>query len=84
MGPKRATPAFDEIAHRRAFGDRVRHLRRDRGWTQEQLAEAAGMDRSFLADVERGVRNPTLDTIHRLALGLGISPAEFFPPDDVG
>jgi transcriptional regulator with XRE-family HTH domain len=70
--------AFDATAHRRAFGDRVRSLRRAKDWTQEQLAEAAAMDRSYLADIEAGHRNPTLDVIHRLASGLEVAATELF------
>ena len=55
------------------FGARVRELRHDQGLSQEALAERAGLDRTYVSGVERGVRNPTLSTIERLALALGIS-----------
>jgi transcriptional regulator with XRE-family HTH domain len=70
---------YETTAHRRAFGDQVRALRREREWTQEQLAEAAAMDRSYLAGVETGSRNATLDIIDRLARALGVRIAELFP-----
>ena len=47
--------------------------------TQEALAAAAGMDRSFLAEIEGGRTNPSLDTIHRLADALDVQPADLFP-----
>lgn len=79
MNAKRATPSSETAtARRRAFGDRLRALRAERGWTQERLAEATGMDRSFLADVERGARFPGLDTCWRIADGLGITLGELF------
>lgn len=79
MNAKRATGDTDlEVERRRLFGDRLRELRKERGWTQERLAEAAGMDRSFIADVERGARFPGLDTCWRLADGLGIGLGELF------
>jgi len=39
------------------LGDRIRKLRKKHGWTQVEFAERVGLDRSFLADVERGKRN---------------------------
>ena len=70
--------AIDKTAERRRFGDRVRTLRIEAGLTQEQLSERSTVERSYLADIEAGGRNPTLDVIVRLATGLGLSPREFF------
>jgi transcriptional regulator with XRE-family HTH domain len=79
MTAKRGTPRGDaDTGRRRVFGDRLRDLRHQRGWTQERLAEATGLDRSFLADVERGARFPGLDTCWRIADGLGITLGELF------
>jgi len=60
------------------FGLRVRDLRRQRGWTQVEFAEKLGMDRSYLADVERGKRNISLLNIDLLSKGFGLSLARFF------
>ena len=72
--------SFDgpETAHRRAFGDAVRRNRRERGWTQEELAERADIHRSYLAALESGARNPTLDVIVRVANALHLPVAELF------
>lgn len=64
--------------HRAAFGARVRRLRVDRGLSQEQLAEAAGLHRTYIGSVERGERNISLDQIYRIAAGLGVSPIQLF------
>jgi transcriptional regulator with XRE-family HTH domain len=64
--------------HRRAFGDRVRELRLLRGWTQEQLAEAAGLHRTYVTAVERGQRNVSLDAIASIARGLGVAVEQLF------
>ncbi|WP_308799544.1 helix-turn-helix domain-containing protein [Agromyces silvae] len=64
--------------HRAAFGARVRELRTARGWSQEEFAHRADLDRTYVSGVERGVRNPTLDVINHLAKALGVDVMEFF------
>ena len=49
------------------FGQRVRKLRDERGFSQEKLAAKADIDRAFLSGIERGVENPTLFTIQAIA-----------------
>lgn len=63
---------------RRVFGDRIRALRQDRGWSQERLAERAGVHRTYLSSLERGERNVSLDNIYAIAEALGVPPAELF------
>lgn len=71
-------------SHRLAFGDRLRDLRRERGWkSQEEFAHHVGMDRTYISGMERGRRNPTLDIIVRLARALEISPAALLDWADV-
>lgn len=66
-----------ESAHRIAFGEHLRDLRRERGWTsQEAFAHHVGIDRTYISGLERGRRNPTLDLIVKLAHGLDVSPSE--------
>lgn len=60
----------------RAFGDRVRELRKAKGLSQEELGERAELHRNFVGMLERGERNPTLVTLFRLADGLGVPPGE--------
>jgi transcriptional regulator with XRE-family HTH domain len=50
-----------------ALGRRVRDLRHERGWSQERLAEEADLDRSYVAGIEVGARNPSLKALERLA-----------------
>lgn len=75
--PTRRRP-YEETAHRRAFGDRVKRLRRERGWTQEDMAERTDLHRSYLAAIEAGGRNPTLDVIVKIANGLHVPVATLF------
>ena len=55
------------------FGRRLRKLRKQRGWTQVVMAEKLGLDRSYLADAERGKRNVALVNLEVIALGLGMT-----------
>ena len=58
------------------FGDRVRELRKDCGWSQEELAQASGLDRSYMGSVERGERNIALRNLEAIALAFEISLSE--------
>lgn len=58
------------------LGVNVRHHRKQKGMTQEQLALEAGMERSYVSDLERGTRNPSVQALGRLAEALGIEPHE--------
>ena len=60
------------------LGQRVRDLRLQRGWSQEELGAQCGIDRTYVSGVERGVRNPTLTVIAALATGLKVSIEELF------
>jgi transcriptional regulator with XRE-family HTH domain len=63
---------------RERFGDAVRVRREALGLTQEDLADKAGIHRTYLSDVERGTRNISLLNIERLAQGLNESMTELF------
>ena len=58
------------------FGDRVRELRKDCGWSQEELAQASALDRSYMGSVERGERNIALRNLEAIALAFEISLSE--------
>ena len=60
------------------LGVRISRLRRLKGWTQAEMAEKVGIDRSFLADVERGKRNISILNLANIAEGLGLSLARLF------
>ena len=62
----------------RALGWRVRQLRESKGWTQETLAGRAGLDRSYVAGIEAGLRNPSTKALAKLARPLGVSLSELF------
>ncbi len=54
------------------FGDRVRDHRHRMGLSQESLASNASINRTYIASLEAGRRNPSLDMMARLALALGV------------
>jgi transcriptional regulator with XRE-family HTH domain len=62
-----------------AFGKRVRAAREARGWSQEDLAYEAGLDRTYVGGIERGERNIALLSLNKLARALGEGFGNFFP-----
>ena len=60
------------------FGNRVRELRRERGWSQVYLAEHTGLSKTFICNLETGQKEPCLGTIQVLADGFGISLGDLF------
>lgn len=59
---------------RRVVGQNVKRLRQARGLSQEELAFASELHRTYVSGVERGVRNPTVLIVSRLAAALGAPP----------
>ena len=58
------------------LGRNIRACREARGLTQEQLALDAGMKRSYVSELERGLRNPTVRAVGRLAKAMSVEPCE--------
>ena len=58
------------------LGDNVRRERLRKGLSQEQLGFEADMKRSYVSDLERGVRNPSVKALGRLAKALGVDAAD--------
>ena len=57
---------------------RMKELRRASGITQERFALMVGLNRSYLADIEKGNRNFGIDTLDKIVDGFGLTYAEFF------
>jgi len=60
------------------FGATLRELRNERGLSQWDVADAAGLDRNYVGMIERGERNPAVVNVVKIAKALGVSPAELF------
>jgi transcriptional regulator with XRE-family HTH domain len=52
----------------------LRRLRTERGWSQEEYADRAGIHRTYVSDLERGARNPTITVIGKLAAPFDLTP----------
>lgn len=63
------------------LGRNVRHYRQLRGMTQEQVGLSIDMERSYVSDLERGKRNPSVRAVGRLAEALGVEPFELLRGD---
>lgn len=58
------------------FGEVIGQLRRNRGISQEDLAERAGVHRTYISQLERGLKSPTLVVLMKLATALGMKASE--------
>lgn len=58
---------------RRRLGLKLQELRKAKGWSQEEFADRANLHRTYVSAVERGVRNPTITVIEKLATALGVT-----------
>ena len=61
---------------RQRLGKNLRRLRDAKGWSQEAFAHEAGIHRTYVSDIERGARNPTIVILEKLAKPLGVPPAD--------
>lgn len=60
------------------LGIRIRGLREQNAMTQKDLSFEADLDRSYIADIERGERNVSIENIEKIAHALGVSLTELF------
>jgi len=67
-----------KIDVKKQFGAAIRLYRDKLGISQEELAARAGLHRTYISDVERGARNVSLESIHRLAEALEVSLSTLF------
>lgn len=58
---------------RTRLGRNLRRLRDEKGLSQEAFAHEAGIHRTYISDIERGARNPTITVIEKIAVALGVT-----------
>lgn len=66
---------------RKLVGRNAARIRKEKGMTQEQLAERSGLSQQYLSGLERGRRNPTIVTLYEIAQALEVSHTELVAPD---
>ena len=79
MAPRRDSGPF-----RRALGEAIRARRLELDLSQEELAYQADLDRTYLSGLEGGARNPTLETLLRVAKALGLKASEMMGEAETG
>jgi transcriptional regulator with XRE-family HTH domain len=67
---------------RQRLGRNVRRLREQKGWSQEKFAFEADIHRTYVSDIERGARNPTIIIVEKLAMSLNVKASELLEEKD--
>lgn len=66
------------MTSREQLGMRIKFLRTQKKWSQEDLSLESNVNKNYICDLENGRRNPSLDILERISLALGISLQELF------
>lgn len=61
---------------------KLKRLRMERKWSQNELSRRSGVSQSFINDLEAGTKQPTVKTLSKLAKALGVSISELLDEDD--
>jgi transcriptional regulator with XRE-family HTH domain len=69
----------EQSAALRAFGDRVRAVRIEKGMSQADVAHAAGLHPTYVSGIESGRRNASVLSLYAIAVALGVAPSELLP-----
>lgn len=65
---------------RKLVGDNTARIRKEKGLTQEALAEKSGLSQQYISGLENGLRNPTIVTLYELATALGVGHLDLVTP----
>jgi len=68
---------------RELVGLNIRRLRKEKGWSQEDLAFETGLHRTYISGVERGIRNPTVLILDKIARKLEVEAAELLDRENI-
>jgi transcriptional regulator with XRE-family HTH domain len=61
---------------RQRLASNLRRLRSEQGWSQEDYADRAGIHRTYVSDIERAARNPTITVVEKLAVPFNVAASE--------
>ncbi|MFH0902292.1 MAG: helix-turn-helix transcriptional regulator [Pseudomonadota bacterium] len=76
VGERRNHLPMEKSNLAKRLGSRLQKMRNERGLTQEQVAESAGLVPNYVSEIERGAKLPTLDTLASVADALGVTLSE--------
>ncbi len=76
MASRKARPFIALMDIRQRLGKNVAGFRRERALTQEEVAHRAAVNQTYLSDIERGKRNPSLLVLDRIARALALDPVD--------
>lgn len=65
---------------RKLVGENTARIRKEKGFTQEALAERSGLSQQYISGLENGSRNPTIVTLFELSSALGVSHLNLLTP----
>lgn len=63
---------------RKVIGNRIKNLRNERGWSQEEFAHKANLSQSYFGALERGEKSASIETLEKIAVAFGITFEELF------
>lgn len=69
---------MDDVTVKKMLGAEIRRRRNAAGLSQQEFAQSVGMNRTRIREIERGVGNPQLNTLLRIASGLGTTLPDIF------
>jgi transcriptional regulator with XRE-family HTH domain len=64
------------------FGRNVKEFREQKNWSQDDLSDVSGLHRTYLSGIERGMRNPTIVVVNKIAKALGTTPSALLNLED--
>ncbi|MDQ0162718.1 helix-turn-helix domain-containing protein [Aeribacillus alveayuensis] len=62
----------------KTIGERIRNFRKQKGWSQEELADKASLHSTYIGQIERGEKNATIESIEKIANALEVSLEDLF------
>ncbi len=71
-------PQMESTQLDKILGQQIQIHRQNKGWSQEYLAEVTGLHRTYISQLERGLKSPSVRVLHHITHALGMSISRFF------